>query len=242
MSCISSFKRFEKKYMLDEEQYKNFIYAVNEHMKMDGYGEHTISNIYFDTDNFDLIRNSLEKPVYKEKLRLRTYGMVDTDTPAFFEIKKKFDGIVYKRRIEVKYGDILELINTMEKSSYNSLIYEFNQIYKEINYFYKIYNPKPKVVIAYDRCAYYSEDSELRLTIDKNIRFRDIELDLRLGSHGINILPSNYYIVEIKSPDAMPMWLVNTISNNQMYPTSYSKYGEYYKFLLNFKGGNSYVG
>lgn len=241
MKAIATFQRNEKKYKLNSQQYSKFLKALNENMVMDSYGEHTISNIYFDTDNFDLIRTSLEKPIYKEKLRLRTYGFVRDDSPAFLEIKKKFDGIVYKRRVELKYKDVIDFIKNDEEIKCNSDSFEDRQIFKEIAYVYKMYNPKPKAIIAYDRCAYFSPNSELRLTIDRNIRYRDVEMDLRLGSQGKSILPVDECLVEIKAENAMPLWLTKVLSENKIYPISFSKYGEYYKSLVG-KVGAEYVG
>lgn len=242
MKHIATFKRNEKKYKLNSAQYGKFILELNKHMTMDSYGEHTISNIYFDTDNFDLIRTSLEKPLYKEKLRLRAYGQVEDNTKSFLEIKKKYDGIVYKRRIPIKYSDYVELINNNGKIEWDKDKYEDKQIFNEIKYFFSMYKPKEKVIVAYDRCAYFSADNDLRLTIDRNIRSRNADLDLKQGAHGINILPKDQYLIEIKTTTSMPMWLTRVLSENEIYPVSFSKYGEYYKTLVCKKEGQLYVG
>ena len=69
------FERYEKKYFLSPEQQRQLLQAIGSHVKMDFYGRYTISNLYYDTPDWRLIRTSLEKPIYKEKLRVRSYGV-----------------------------------------------------------------------------------------------------------------------------------------------------------------------
>ncbi len=191
----SSFKRYEEKYMLTMEQQKMLLKGMKEHMKPDIYGKTTNCNIYYDTDNWELIRKSIEKPVYKEKLRVRSYGVPKKGDTVFVEIKKKFDDVVYKRRTTIAAEDSEKYLAGDKTLSPGS------QIGNEIEWFQKIYKAKPKVYIAYDRTSFAGfEDSELIITFDQNIRFREYSLDLRKGDFGKNMLPEDTVLMEIKIP------------------------------------------
>ncbi len=216
------FERVEKKYRMDQEQYQKFLKGVAGKIHADQYGLHTIRNIYYDTDDFGLIRNSLEKPKYKEKFRVRGYGEINEDSEIFLEIKKKFDGVVYKRRVALpmeQAKDFLEKGILPENSS---------QIMREIDYFMRFYHPTPKVYLAYDRIAYVGdEDPELRITIDRNIRSRMHRLDLSYDGE-CRILNPDSYLMEIKVPMAYPVWLADLLCELEIYPVSFSKYGTLY--------------
>lgn len=222
-----NFKRYEKKYILSETQYHSLMAELVKKMTADQYGKHTISNVYFDTKDFELIRNSIEKPVYKEKLRLRAYGEVNEQSTVFLELKKKYDGIVYKRRVSINLQEarqyLLEGIYPQRDS----------QVLREIDYTLKKYDLKPAAYVAYDRMAFYgNEDERLRVTFDRNIRCRSTNLELEQGNHGIGILKSGCILMEVKIPEAMPLWMSRNFSDFGIYPISYSKYGTYYKQYL----------
>ena len=193
-------------------------------MKKDAYGEYTICNIYYDTDDYRLIRASLEKPVYKEKLRVRSYGVPQEDGKVFVELKKKFDGVVYKRRITTGIQN-MEPFLSGELPSEN-----FGQIGREIRYFQSFYRTAPKVFIGYDRLAFVGiDDPRLRITFDTNLRWRDTDADLRLGDRGAPIaLPGGEVLMEVKIPGACPLWLSRLLSEAGAFPTSFSKYGACY--------------
>jgi len=218
------FQRIEKKYLLDGEQYRRFLEGMAPHMELDRYGLHTIGNIYFDTEEDALIRTSLAKPPYKEKMRLRGYGIPGDGDLVFLELKKKWDGIVYKRRVAMTPEEaeryVTEGIWPLPEK----------QMRKEMDYFMKYYRPRPKVYLAYDRMAYYGkEDGELRLTVDQRIRSRERALDLRAGDEGELLFEEERYLMEIKVPEAYPLWLAHLLSELEIYPVSFSKYGMYYK-------------
>ena len=222
------FKRYEKKYLLNGEQYNQFRSLADKYMQMDEYGESTICNLYFDTQDYELIRNSIEKPVYKEKLRLRSYGIPLKDDTVFLEIKKKYKDIVYKRRIA------LTMDEARESLARGVIDEEKGQIAKEINYFLKKYQPVPKVYLAYDRIALYGKyDADLRMTFDFRIRSRKDNLYLEAGDDGEMLLPDEDVVMEIKVKDAYPMWLVQALEKFEICPCSFSKYGNVYKKSLN---------
>ncbi|MCR5138318.1 MAG: polyphosphate polymerase domain-containing protein [Oscillospiraceae bacterium] len=234
MSEIQScFQRYEKKYLLTQEQYRAVLAGMLPYMEPDYYPHYSISSIYYDTEHYDLIRASLEKPVYKEKLRLRSYGVPDSRDAVFVELKKKFDGVVYKRRITMRMQDAAAYLQGLRKG-------DGSQISHEIDYFLQLYRPDPKVFIAYDREAYAAADgSELRITFDTALRVRSNDLDLRCGDHGVPLLRPGACLMEVKIPGTAPMWLARLLSDNGVFPTSFSKYGTYYKqFVL---GGRSAV-
>ena len=220
-----TFERYEKKYLLDEIQYKEFIKRTGGRIVPDEYGTTTICNIYFDTPDARLIRTSLEKPVYKEKLRLRSYGTPGTDGPVFLELKKKYKGIVYKRRESMVLSEAEGYLLRHEAPGVET------QVLREIDWFLKYYRDiRPAMYIAYDRIAAYdTQKPELRVTFDWNIRFRNQELDLKKGTWGQQILEEGQQLMEIKITGAMPVWLCELLDQLCIYPVSFSKYGKAYR-------------
>ena len=203
MAIQCCFERYEKKYCLTLSQQRFLLERMMPYMRKDEYGEYTICNIYYDTDDFRLIRASLEKPIYKEKLRVRSYGVPQADGRVFVELKKKFDGVVYKRRITTDIQNVEPFLSG-ELPSEN-----FGQIGREIGYFQSFYQTVPKVFIGYDRLAFAGiDDPQLRITFDTNLRWRDTDVNLRLGDHGAPIaLPCGDVLMEVKIPGACPLWL-----------------------------------
>ncbi len=219
-----SFERYEKKYFLTPTQYGLFKKNLMEYVKADEYATYTLCNIYYDTEDFKLIRASLEKPVYKEKLRVRSYGVPDADSNVFVELKKKYNGVVYKRRITATPLMAQSLLNGFKEAGQTS------QISNEISYFQQFYRAEPKVFIAYDREAYQGIDNpDLRVTFDTNMRYRLDNLDLQAGDYGEPIIDGDLILMEIKIPGVCPLWLSRLLSEFKIYPTSFSKYGECYK-------------
>lgn len=218
------FQRIEKKYLLTKDKYEKFLKAIEPYMSIDEYGLHTICNIYYDTDTYDLIRHSIEKPTYKEKLRLRSYGVPSKRDKVYLEIKKKYDGVVYKRRISLSLEEAERYLNHRIRPGSS------NQIFNEIDYFMDYYNPTPKLYLAYDRVAYFGkEDRSFRLTFDHNIRSREVNIELDKGDFGKSLLQEDEYLMEIKIPMALPIWMARILSDLEIYPTSFSKYGNIYK-------------
>lgn len=225
MAAQTVFKRYETKYFLTSEQEAEFLRRIEGKMAMDQYGEHNICNIYFDTPDFDLARRSIAKPVYKEKLRLRSYGVPEgSRSKVFVEIKKKYDGVVYKRRAEMS-------LTEAENYLYRGIHPDCDtQIIREIDWFLKTNPVLPQVYLAYDRRAFAGiENPEFRLTLDRNIRARRKQLNLADGSVGEAILPDNVTLMEIKIPGIMPLWMAEILSDMKIYPASFSKYGTYYQ-------------
>ena len=218
------FQRSEKKYILNQFQLEQVKRILENRFKVDHYGVHTICNIYYDTDQYDIIRRSIEKPIYKEKFRLRSYGIPSENDNVFLEIKKKYNGIVYKRRENMTLYHAMQYLEKQEKPS------EMSQILKEIDYFISYYQPKPKVYIAYDRIAFGGlQDNNLRITFDQKIRYRFQDLYLQNGDYGEQLLPEGYCLMEIKIQDAFPVWLTRALNELSIFPISFSKYGTIYK-------------
>lgn len=224
---ITNMKRMEKKYLLTKAQYESLLPIIEEYMKLDQYGKQTICNVYYDTPDFKLINHSLEKPLFKEKFRMRSYGKADSETKVFLEMKRKFKGEVYKRRAVLPFRTAEAF---MERSLLNI---DSNQELAEIRYMKRIYQLEPKAFIAYEREAYYGlEVAALRITFDTGIRGRDTNLTLSANSHGTPIQPKDSVLMEIKVPGATPMWMAEAFSKLAIYPSSFSKYGNYYKNTL----------
>lgn len=223
-----TFERRELKYRITDAQRAALEAAFGARMVPDKYGESTICNIYYDTADYRLIRASLEKPAYKEKLRLRSYGVAEPDGEVFLELKKKYKGIVYKRRISLNYDDAQEILENGERLPENS------QIAKEINYFLDFYGDIfPAVYLCYDRTAYFgADDSDLRITFDRSIRWRTEDIDLKVEPYGEQILDRGYSLMEIKAAGSMPLWLAELLAQGGIKQTSFSKYGMAYMTML----------
>lgn len=221
------FKRVEKKYLLNKYQAEKLINKISRYIKSDEYPYSKICNIYFDTQNSDLIRRSIEKPVYKEKVRLRSYGIPNKEDRVFLEIKKKFDGVVTKRRIALKLEDVYDYLENGKKPEANK------QIFNEIDYCFKKYSLKPSMYISYERYSYAGKDDDnFRLTFDTNIISRDSDLKLDNGDYGINAIGKDVFLMEVKCLGSMPLWFTNTLSDLKIYPISFSKYGKIYENKL----------
>ena len=219
------FKRHEVKYIITPEQYEIVLEGIKNHLTLDHYGETTIQSLYYDTDDYRLIRNSIERPSYKEKIRARSYGLATPDKMVFLELKKKTQGIVFKRRVEIKEKAIIEFINQGKENP--------TQIEKEIIYFCNYYkNLKPRMLLLYDRSAYTCEESDLRITFDKNTRYRTSDLNLCTNLDGIKLLPNGEILMEIKTALGYPMWLVKLLNENKIYKGKFSKYGTAYQIEL----------
>ena len=217
-------KRYELKYILSPEQTAYLKERLQGHMVLDKYGKTSIASLYYDTPSFRLIRASVEKPSFKEKIRLRSYGIATEESPVFLELKRKAEHVVYKRRIQGTVGAAEQFFEGKGNA------FPAGQISKEIAAFRDYYqNLQPACLIIYDRVAYYEPGGNLRLTIDENPRYRMHDLDLTSSLSGELLLPKGWTILEIKIQDAMPIWLADILDKGKIYKTSFSKYGEAYK-------------
>ncbi len=228
MAFQTIFKRYELKYMLTLAQKQRVLTAMKPYMKLDKYGRTTIRNLYFDTDTYLLIRRSIEKPTYKEKLRIRSYSKADADSTVFVELKKKFKHVVYKRRISLSEAEAVKWLSGEKHTE------KHTQISNEIDYFIKYYGTlHPTVFLSYEREAYYSNDgSDFRVTFDDNILCRGEELSLQSDAYGTPILPEGKVLMEIKCSGGIPLWMTEVLSKEKIYKTSFSKYGTAYRTLI----------
>ncbi len=219
-----SFKRYEKKYLLSREKYGELWPQLEPRLMPDEFFQSTVLSLYYDWDDFRLIRSSIEQPVYKEKLRLRSYNVPGDEGEVFVELKKKYKGIVYKRRVRMTERQAEEYLAGRRASPTN------DQISREIDWFLKTNPVQPKVLIACDRKAYVGrEEPGLRLTFDSSIRWRDTQLRLTDGDHGQELLEDGQVLLEIKMPESAPLWLAELLSRLEIFPRSFSKYGQCYK-------------
>lgn len=215
-----TFKRYEKKYLLTPEKFRLIKERIGGYIEPDEFPQSTVCSVYYDGGDYHLIRHSIDKPVYKEKLRLRSYGVPAEGDTVFLELKKKFKGVVYKRRAPMPVAEA-EAYLAGEAPAPDS-----GQIINEIDWFLKENTLCPKVLIACDRLSLRGrEDRELRITFDENIRWRRSELSLTAGSHGELLMKDGGVLMEIKIPGAAPLWLARTLSELEIFPVSFSKYG-----------------
>lgn len=236
MGYQAVFKRYELKYMLTREQKQKILKAMAPYMALDKFGRTTIRNIYFDTDTYRLIRNSIEKPTYKEKLRIRSYSKADADSTVFVELKKKYKHVVYKRRVSLPEKEAMQWICKERHCQMNT------QIAQEIDYFLEYYQTlHPTVFLSYEREAFYSRDkSDFRVTFDENILCRQDNLSLEAEAYGTPLLPEGMVLMEIKCSGGIPMWMARTLSEEHIYKTSFSKYGTAYKTMIFSKVNGGY--
>lgn len=236
MAIQSVFKRYELKYMLTNEQKTKILNAMEPYMKLDKYGRTTIRNLYFDTDNYLLIRRSIDKPKYKEKLRIRSYEKISSDGTAFVELKKKYKSVVYKRRISLPYKDAMDWVNGEQHLN------KCSQISSEIDYFLDFYKTiHPTVFLSYEREAFYSYDqTDFRVTFDDNILVRQNDLSLESDVYGTSILPKDTVLMEIKCSGGIPLWMTKVLTEEKIYKTSFSKYGTAYTELIYPKVQNKF--
>lgn len=236
---MDTFERYEIKYLMTFAQRKEFLKVMEDNgMRLDEYGRTTIRNVYYDTENKRLIRTSLGKPVYKEKLRVRSYSLVTPDDIVFVELKKKYLDVVYKRRIAIKE----RLATAWLEGKIGKPVSA--QIASEIEYFSDVYKGlQPSCFLSYEREAFFdSEGSDLRITLDENILARTDNMSLTKGPYGSSILTPGMTLLEVKCSGALPLWLVRFLSDNHIYKTSFSKYGAFYQqSLISCKGGQSYA-
>lgn len=232
--AITVMKRYEMKYLMDARQTEYLRRQLEGHMQIDEYGLTSIASLYYDTSDARLIRASLEKPKFKEKIRLRSYGIATDQSPVFLELKRKYDGVVYKRRVQSVLPQVDHFFmgeNTLGGSE---------QIQKELAYFRDFYQTLlPSCLIIYDRTAYFEPGGDLRLTIDYKPRYRMDDLTLTKSMEGIPLLNDGWSILEVKVQGAMPLWLSGILSTGKIYKTSFSKYGEAYRRELAKKKENT---
>lgn len=222
------FKRHELKYMLSRAEYEKLMAEVIRYVKPDKFAHSRIINIYFDTPSKRIIRDSIEKPVYKEKLRLRSYGVSSDNSEVFIELKKKYKSVVYKRRLETTEHEAMDyLMGGMP-------LHEDSQIAREIDYFMQVYKDlEPSVVLSYERDSYRGiDDPELRITFDYNVLWQNDSFTLKEEPHGNRVIPEYKILMEIKAQDALPLWLTHLLAENEIYRTSFSKYGTAYTQMI----------
>lgn len=218
------FQRVEKKYLLTKEQQAALMARIGGYLAPDPFPHATICSLYLDTPDHRIIRHSREAVDYKEKLRLRSYGTPDDEATVFLELKKKFGGVVYKRREAMPLREVLQYLSGGPAP-------KDTQIMRELDYAMQFYHqPAPAMFIAYERDAWFVRDDEqIRITFDSNARYRAAGLDLRAGSGGTALLPQDTVILEVKTIGAMPLWLADALCDCHILPGSFSKYGAAYE-------------
>lgn len=223
MEPIEVFRRYELKYMIEEKQYRELMNLVYRYMDEDEFHLSSIYNIYYDTDTYLLIRNSLEKPVYKEKIRVRSYSPVNENGQVFAELKKKFEDVVYKRRIETDWK-MAESVMCQKQE------FQDTQIGREVSktvHFYKTL--RPAMFLGYEREAYAGRnDLQFRMTFDRNIVYRTDNIQLIRDVSDRKLLKDGMVLMEVKAAGAIPLWMTHFLDRNRIYRTSFSKYGSAY--------------
>ncbi len=237
--AIETFNRVEEKYIVTSKVYNLIMKDIENYMDFDEYSKngkfYQICNIYYDTEDDNLIRTSLQKPKYKEKFRLRSYGIPGYDSKVFLEVKKKYKGVVNKRRTTLTLRESYNFANTNIIPEIKD--YMNPQVLKELQYSFNLYQLVPKVFLSYERRAMFGkEDSSFRVTFDRNIISRREDIGLEYGIFGERVIPMDSMIMEVKFGERMPLWFINILRKYDLHKTSFSKYGtEYNKYVRNGK-------
>ena len=228
MASPMVFERYEIKYLLTREQKDTVMSAMAPHMEPDSFGRSTIRNLYYDTDNYRLVRRSQERPLYKEKLRVRSYCTAKPDDEVFIELKKKYNSVVYKRRTGIREKEVADYL------AGRILAPKRCQITDEIDYFRQFYGTlAPRVFLSYEREAFFEKgNGSFRVTFDENILWRTTDLSLEAGIYGENILKPGQTLMELKTAGGIPLWMVDILTGQKLQRTSFSKYGSAYTTML----------
>ncbi|MDO4889673.1 MAG: polyphosphate polymerase domain-containing protein [Candidatus Saccharibacteria bacterium] len=219
------FRRVETKYILTPAEFKALLALIVPYIEKDRYFKATNCSVYYDTDSRYLAIHSMEKPMYKEKVRVRSYNVPKSlDDPVFIEIKKKYAGIGNKRRITTTLGEFYHYEKTGKLETENP------QIKAELDHCFKFYCLRPALYVAYDRLSFCGKnDGHFRLTFDQNVRSREQDLKLEHGDKGENYFRNGEIVMEVKALNAYPIWFTRALSNLKIYPASFSKYGRIYE-------------
>ena len=241
------FKRREIKYLLSSAQYDGLYGGLTAFLCPTQYGVHTIRSLYFDTDTLHIARLSADKPPYKEKFRLRSYGPAGGNDLVFAELKKKAEGVVYKRRIALPYREAEELCRSGRLCAGEA----GGQIAREIEWFFHRWNPRPVMMLCYERLALERKtgagaEDGLRITFDFDIRRRPGgEPDFGDTSGVPLFTPGQHCLMEIKTASAVPVEVAALLSRYGVYPVSFSKYTRAWQNAgenMQLTGGTHYVG
>ncbi len=235
------FNRYEKKYLMTEPVYNELRKRLEPYMQVDMYGLTTILNLYFDTPDGLLVRRSNERPVYKEKLRLRSYGVPKLGSTTFLEIKKKHEGIVNKRRVGMSLQEAYDYVEKGIRPK-GERTWGEEQILREIDFFLERYPLQRGMNVNYQRVALFAlDDPEFRITFDHYLRGRREDMGLENGAYGTPLVPDNYYLMETKILDATPYWFTRILSELSLYMTTFSKYGNLVRQEKNAFDAPSYM-
>lgn len=231
MGFKTVFKRYELKYMITKAQKEEILKAMSPYMEIDEFGRTTIRNIYFDTDDYILARHSIAKPAFKEKLRIRSYSKADEDSTVFVELKRKFDGVVYKRRVALTEHEARDWVHGLKTPDIHS---KEPQKTSEIDYFFEIYRDlRPALFLSYEREAFKMKgEGDFRVTFDENILARDYNISLESDAYGTSLLDEDMVLMELKCSGGLPLWMTDVLSELKVYKRSFSKYGTAYQTMI----------
>ena len=234
MQDQKTFDRVEKKCLITAEQKTRILPIIEQNMWKDEYYESEVFNIYFDTDNYDLIIQSIEQPMFKEKLRARSYGGFDK---VFFEIKTKLCGkennVGYKRRVRITRKDYHKLVREglcvsdfMKKNADGPNDW---RIAREVDYLISHFGLKPQILVFYVRYSWQGEDG-LRITFDENLKYRTDDVKFTKKKSDKNYFEDEKNIImEIKAHSVLPLWLAHQLSVERIFPQQFSKVGKIYQ-------------
>lgn len=234
------FRRKESKYIVDKAVFAQLETELKTYMVADEYANSTITNIYFDNEQFEMIQDAIDKKYGREKVRMRVYdAQPSKNSQAFLEIKKKENKIGFKYRLTSTPLAVMEYV---EKGLADQTMAD-EKVMSELATLKKRYGSiKPKMYIYYDRVSFKGkEDQKVRVTVDQNLLYRADHIDVERGRFGKALLDPDKVILEIKVAEEQPTWLVDLLEKYQIQKQSFSKYGNAYRLASLSRGGEQHA-
>lgn len=235
------FNRYELKYIVNKALYKELLQALQGHVFMDKHGDqdgyYMVMNLYYDTADHLFFNETVNRQQFRQKLRLRGYNHINRDSNVFLEIKKKYRGVVYKRRTLLKLPEAYAfLADTLSKKDYSLYDASNTQILGEVDFLKQFYQLEPKVIVSYDRQAFQGiHEEDLRVTFDRNLLKRETDLRIESRSDGELFMDPSLYVLEVKVNDRIPLWLSHILNDFQCWRQGYSKYTSSYNSDLHLR-------
>ncbi|MBQ6396095.1 polyphosphate polymerase domain-containing protein [Candidatus Saccharibacteria bacterium] len=239
-------ERTEEKYLISKSTKTNLLKLISKHLEKDQSIKEQVLRLYFDTKHSDLALRSMERPEFREKIRVRAYNVPKRSSPVFFEVKSKVDlglkKLGNKRRLVLPLKDFYAFLNKGENLELLAARASENdpqqlQVARELTYLFSYYQLEPKVIVSADRTAYTEKNNiNFRLTFDERLRFRETDLRLEKGSAGEKFFSGpnkseENIVMEVKTMNSMPLWFVSALSELKIYSVRFSKYGKIYQLI-----------
>jgi len=220
------FDRWELKYVVTVKQMYQLMHALKNYVVLDENGDdglYKIKSIYYDSHDFKFYHEKMNGNKYRQKVRLRGYNNVAYNDDVYFEIKQRYNTTVQKRRAELKLSDAYELMkHPLDAEQYAD---KKRIVLDEIRYLSSMHALEAKAIVSYDRKAYMGKyEDGLRITFDTNLKCRKENLNLEEYHKEKYFVHPSLAVLEIKTNEKVPIWLVSLIQRFEIEAHRVSKY------------------